>query len=272
MPQIQTKRYDSISAFVGFSNFVKKFLDSEKPEYICFAFDESLGTCFRNKIFRGYKADRPTAPCELKIQFSLCREFLDILGIKNFASDRYEADDIIYTLSKQNARENIQNIVITNDKDLYQAINVGDLWWNLTNKKLSYNDIEKDLGFSPKYFTDFQALTGDSVDNVPGAPGIGKITATYLIKKYKTINEVYKNLQNLKSVEKGKYSRIADILIKNEKIIYISKKLVTLNIIDEIELSHTRMSPDLDRLKKFFNRVGVSKNTVKTWDKFITCQ
>jgi len=272
MPQIQTKRYKSISAFVGFSNFVKKFLDAEKPEYICFAFDESLGTCFRNKIFRGYKADRPTAPSELKLQFSLCREFLDILGIKNFASDTYEADDIIYTMSKQNARENIQNIVITNDKDLYQAINVGDLWWNLTNKKLSYNDIEKDLGFSPKYFTDFQALTGDSVDNVPGAPGIGKITATYLIKKYKTINEVYKNLQNLKSVEKGKYSRISDILIKNEKIIYISKKLVTLNIIDEIELSHIRVSPDLNRLKKFFNRVGVSKNTVKVWDKFITCQ
>ena len=81
MPQIKTNTYESISAFVGFSNFVKKFLAAQKPQHICFAFDESLGTCFRNKIFEDYKANRPSAPDELKIQFSLCRELLDILGI-----------------------------------------------------------------------------------------------------------------------------------------------------------------------------------------------
>ena len=272
IPQIQTRNYESISAFVGFSNFVKKFLITQKPKHICFAFDESLGSCFRNIIFKDYKANRPTAPNELKIQLSLCREFLDILGIKNFASKEYEADDIIYTLCKKNSRNNIQNIVITNDKDLYQVISKKDIWWNLSNKKLSYDDIENILGFSLKYFTDFQALTGDSVDNIPGAPGIGKVTATFLIKKYKTIDEIFKNCEDLRSIDKSKYSRIADILIKNKKIIYMSKKLVTLNSIDDIEFSHTRASPDLDKLKNFFEKVGVNKNTIKVWNKFITCQ
>jgi len=272
MPQIKTKNYESISAFVGFSNFVKKFLESHKPKYICFAFDESLGTCFRNNIFRDYKANRPAAPDELKIQFSLCREFLDILGMRNFASKKYEADDIIYTLSRKNARENIQNIVITNDKDLYQVINTKDIWWNLSNKKLSYSDIERSLGFSLKYFPDFQALTGDPVDNIPGAPGIGKITATYLIKRYKTIDEIYRNFQSIKLVEKGKYSKVVDILIKNEKTIYMSKKLVTLNVINEIELNHVRMSPNHDKLAKFLDKVGVNRNTIKVWDRFLACQ
>ncbi len=272
MPQIQTKNYESISAFIGFSNFVRKFLVTQKPRYICFAFDESLGSCFRNNIFKDYKANRPSAPNELKIQLSLCRELLDIIGIKNFASKKYEADDIIYTLSKKNFRNNIQNIIITNDKDLYQVINEKDIWWNLSNKKLSYGDIENNLGFSPKYFTNFQALTGDPVDNIPGAPGIGKITATFLIKKYKTIDAIYQNFQDLRSIDNGKYSRVADILKKNKKIIYISKKLVTLNIINEIKFSHTRVSPDLDKLKRFFTRVGVSKNTIKIWDRFTTCQ
>lgn len=272
MPQIKTKNYKSISALIGFSNFVKKFLVTQNPKYICFAFDESLGTCFRNEIFKSYKANRPTAPDELKIQFSLCRELLDILGLKNYASKKYEADDIIFTLSQNNAKNKIKNIVITNDKDLYQVINEQDIWWNLANKKFTFNDIEKSLGFSPKYFPDYQALTGDSVDNVPGCPGIGKITATFLIKRYNTIDGIFRNCNDLKSLNKGRYSKLVDNLTKNKKIIYMSKKLATLSIINEIELSHIRVSPDLTKLKKFLSRIGASKNTVKVWDKFIACQ
>ena len=73
-------------------------------------------------------------------------------------------------------------------------------------------------------------------------------------------------------MDSGKYSKVADILLKNEKVIYMSKKLVTLNTIDEMELNHDRVSPDLNELIKFLNRVGVSKNTIETWDRFITCQ
>ena len=272
MPKIKTKKFESISAFVGFSNFVRRFLISQNPKHICFAFDESLGTCFRNKIFKDYKANRPNAPDELKIQLSLCREFLDIIGIKNYASNKYEADDIIFTLSHRNSRKKIQNIIITNDKDLYQVINENDIWWNLANKKLSFNDIKSNLGFSPKYFPDFQALTGDSVDNVPGAPGIGKVTASFLVKKYKTLDCIFENYKNLKLLDHGKYSRVADILIKNEKVIYMSKKLVTLSIIDEIELSHIRISPDNKKLREFLMRVGATKKTLEVWDKFTACQ
>ena len=95
---------------------------------------------------------------------------------------------------------------------------------------------------------------------------------TFLIRRYKTLDDIFKNFRDLKHIDSGKYSKVADILLKNEKVIYMSKKLVTLNTIDEMELNQDKISPDLNELIKFLNRVGVSKNTIKTWDRFITCQ
>ncbi len=142
MPTIKTKEYESISAFLGFCNFVIKFLKTYRPIYLSFAFDESLGTCFRNKIYPDYKKSREKAPEELKIQFKLCREFLNLLGISNIASKEYEADDILYTLSKNNREKKLNNIIITNDKDLYQIVHEGDLWWDFAEKKYTKKDLD----------------------------------------------------------------------------------------------------------------------------------
>ena len=140
MPQIQTKNYESISAFLGFCTFFLNLLKRLNPKLIVCTFDESLGTCFRNKIFPDYKKNREKAPQELKIQFKLCREFLNLIGINNMASEKYEADDIINTLSINNRKYGISNTILTNDKDLFQTIYDDDFWWDLNNKKYNHKD------------------------------------------------------------------------------------------------------------------------------------
>ena len=265
IPPIKTQKFLSISALVGFSNFVKSFLKTHKPKRVCFAFDESLGTCFRNNIYRKYKQNRPMAPDELKVQFKLCRELLNILGLQNFASTEYEADDLLFTISRTNFKNKIRNVVITNDKDLFQIINKKDIWWNLKTKKLTYDDIYNLLGFSPKYFAEFQGLMGDSTDCIPGAPGIGSKTAKKLISHYKTLDEIYDNISQIPEVFGSKYARVSKILLENKKIIYTSKKLAKLVSVHNHEISDKRNLSDIPALKDFFEYIGLKKFSADSW-------
>ena len=265
IPPIKTQKFLSISALVGFSNFVKSFLKTHKPKRVCFAFDESLGTCFRNNIYRKYKQNRPMAPDELKVQFKLCRELLNILGLQNFASTEYEADDLLFTISRTNFKNKIRNVVITNDKDLFQIINKKDIWWNLKTKKLTYDDIYNLLGFSPKYFAEFQGLMGDSTDCIPGAPGIGSKTAKKLISHYKTLDEIYDNISEIPEVFGSKYARVSKILLENKKIIYTSKKLAKLVSVHNHEISDKRNLSDIPALKDFFEYIGLKEFSADSW-------
>ena len=204
MPAIKTKNYESISAFLGFCTFFLNLLKKIKPKYIVCAFDESLGSCFRNKIFPDYKKNREKAPQELKIQFKLCRNFLDLLGINNLASKKYEADDIINTLSINTRKTGMSNIIFTNDKDLFQIIYKNDIWWNLNDRKFNYSDLKNKLSFSPQNLPDFLGLMGDSVDNIPGLPGVGDKTAKKFLKEFGSIEGLLENTSELKGKIKEK--------------------------------------------------------------------
>lgn len=265
MPEIVTKKGISISSFMGFSSFIRNFLYKYKPKKICMAFDESLGTCFRNKIYKDYKKNRPYPPDDLINQFQLCKDFLNIIGISNYASKDYEADDLLYTISQKNLDVNVNNIVITNDKDLYQLIYSKDIWWNYSGKKYNFSDITRLLGFSPRFMPDYQALMGDSVDCIPGAPGIGSTTAKQLISQYHSLDEIYENLNELPEIFGKRFLRISDILKANKKIIYKSKKLATLCNIKDFIMTDEKQSADLDKLEIFFDEIGISENIMTSW-------
>jgi len=272
MPIIKTKKYESISAFLGFCNFVIKFLKTYNPHYLSFAFDESLGTCFRNKIYSDYKKSRERAPEELKIQFKLCREFLSLLGINNIASKKYEADDILYTLSKNNREKKLNNIIITNDKDLYQIIYDGDLWWNFAEKKYSQRDLVKKLGFSPQKLSDYLGLMGDAVDGIPGAPGIGNKTASALMVEYKNLDNILMNIDDIPLRLGERYKRFTKIIKDNKKIIYLSKKLATLEYIDNLNTninSLNRKKVDFTKLTNFLSQTGMKEGQKNSWIKDI---
>tara|TARA_B100000287_G_scaffold415874_1_gene449957 strand:+ start:153 stop:1067 length:915 start_codon:yes stop_codon:yes gene_type:complete len=268
MPQIQTKNYESISAFLGFCTFFLNLLKRLNPKLIVCTFDESLGTCFRNKIFPDYKKNREKAPQELKIQFKLCREFLNLIGINNMASEKYEADDIINTLSINNRKYGISNTILTNDKDLFQTIYDDDFWWDLNNKKYNHKDLKKKLSFSPQNLTDFLGLMGDSVDNIPGAPGIGEKTAAVLINKYKNIDNIFDNINLISSDLGKKFHRYVNIIIENKEIIYLSKKLATLEYIDTIKSDNKlfeRHEVNLEEVDSFLTKTGMRLGQKDSW-------
>ena len=264
LPPIKTSKHKSIAAFMGFMNFVLKFVSDNKPSNICFAFDESLGTCFRNKIYKHYKENREVAPDELKQQFKLSRRFLSLMGLKNFASVRYEADDIIYTIAKNNRAMGLSNIIITNDKDLYQIIRGNDVWWNMSDKRYTYSKLREVLTFSPDKIPDYIGLAGDRVDNIPGAPGIGDKTASGLLDKFGCLENLYENVETA-AEDKVLTLRIKNILLENKKLIYLSKKLATLRYIKNFDKSKTvilRDKPDISKMIQFLKNVGINNNRI----------
>lgn len=268
MPPVETKNHESIAAFLGFSSFVVRLLGEYKPTYISFAFDESLGTCFRNKIYPDYKKNRENAPEELKVQLDLCRQFLSLLGLDNNASSEYEADDIIHTLSINVRNSGFKNVILTNDKDLYQLIYPGDLWWDYKSKMFTHDDLREFLGFVPQNLSDFLGLMGDSVDNIPGAPGLGEKTAMALMAEYNDLETLINELNTIPERVGVKFRRFIKIINENKKIIYLSKKLATLEYIENLNNdldSLKRKSLDLEKLKEFLIMTGMKDGQINSW-------
>ena len=268
MPPVETKNFESIAAFLGFSSFVIRLLSEYKPSHISFAFDESLGTCFRNEIYPDYKKNRETAPDELKKQFNLCREFLTILGLDNHASNYYEADDIINTLSFNVRKSGHKNLILTNDKDLYQLIYPGDVWWDYKNKIFSHHDLQNYLGFTPQNLSDYLGLMGDAVDNIPGAPGLGEKTAMALMCEYKSLENLMDNIDTISDRVGKKFKRFIKIIKENKKIIYLSKKLATLVYVDNLDkdLSSLKRRPfNIDNLEEFLVKTGMKDGQRNSW-------
>ena len=268
MPPVKTQNYESIAAFLGFASFVIRLLKNYQPKYISFEFDESLGTCFRNDLYSDYKKTRENAPDELKSQLELCRIFLTLMGLDNNASEKYEADDILNTLAQITRKGGLKNIILTNDKDLYQIIYEGDIWWDFKDKKYGHKDLVNKLNFSPQDLADFLALMGDSVDNIPGAPGLGEKTAMALMGKYKSLNEIVQNLETIPELLGSKYKRFIKIIKDNQKIIYLSKKLATLEYIADLNkdiASLERKSIDIDGLEALFVKTGMKEGQKDSW-------
>lgn len=184
---------ESINAVYGFTRFLTQFMHQTKPEYIACAFDESLGTSYRNEIYPKYKANRDPAPEDLKRQFKLCQQVAEVLGVATFCDGYYEADDLVGTLAHHYNKLGHTNHIITADKDLAQLITNEDTWWNYgKNEAFNQQKIFEKFGIYPNQIADFLALTGDSVDNIPGVPGIGSKTAAILLNHFKSLDEIIK--------------------------------------------------------------------------------
>jgi len=178
------------NAVYGFTDFVYQFLAEQQPSHIGFAFDESLKTSYRNEIYPDYKANRESAPEELKRQFQYCRAFLRALGFAEFGSDRFEADDIIGTLAWRYRALGHDIHILTGDKDLAQLIREGDTWWDYArSNRLDSRGIEKRFGVRPERIADQLAIAGDKTDNIPGIPGIGMATAAKLLKRFDSLGQ-----------------------------------------------------------------------------------
>jgi 5'-3' exonuclease len=246
-------------ALYGFARFISDFLERVNPARIVVAFDESLRgeTSFRCAIYPAYKAHRELPPADLKRQFSLCREFCRHLGLAEFASAQYEADDIIGTLAARTRAAGFSNVFVTRDKDLSQLIRDGDVYWDYTgNVRYQYHEIGARFGAAPELIADFLALTGDSVDNIPGVPGIGRKTAAELFAVFGSLDELYANLERVATLKLRGAGGIAAKLLAHKEAAYLARRLT--GILCDIPLhAHVddlrRRPPNGLRLQAFFD-------------------
>ncbi|NHF72208.1 DNA polymerase I [Paracoccus xiamenensis] len=216
-----------IGAVAGFSNMLWKYVQDAKgndaPTHVAVIFDHSSKT-FRNDIFPEYKANRPPLPEDLKPQFPLTREATRAFNIACIEQEMFEADDIIATLACQAREAGGRVSIISSDKDLMQLVGDGVVMLDpIKSKEIGPEEVEEKFGVGPDRVVDIQALAGDPVDNVPGAPGIGIKTAALLINEYGDLETLLDRAGEIKQPKRRQ------TLIDNAEQIRISKKLVQLD-------------------------------------------
>jgi 5'-3' exonuclease len=249
-------------ALYGFARFLSDFLEEVRPERIGVAFDLSLRgeNSFRNGIYPQYKANRESAPADLERQFALCREFCRHMGIAEFASAEYEADDIIGTLAARSRAAGLRNVVVSRDKDLSQLIRDGDVFWDYSGKaRYQYHEIGGRFGAAPELIADFLALTGDSVDNIPGVPGVGKKTAGELFSIFGSLDDLYANIHRVPTLKMRGAASVAAKLIAHKEAAYLARRLT--GIVCDMPLPATvedlrPRPPDGLKLASFFDSHG----------------
>lgn len=188
---------------LGFANTLIKLMEEEEPSHIAVAWDTHAPT-FRHEIDDQYKANRPPQPDELKVGIPLIKEMLDGFGIVNIEQDGYEADDIIGTIAYNAKEEDVEVFLVTPDKDFMQLIDNHITMVKPDNKNGGFNLIDREgvkdyFGVYPDKVIDVLAIIGDTSDNIPGVPGIGKKGAPELINEYGTLEKAIEAAPNMKS-------------------------------------------------------------------------
>jgi DNA polymerase-1 len=202
-----TRKSDGLplGAVAGFCNMLWKFLcemKAEKPTHLAVIFDASEKT-FRTKLYDQYKAHRPPPPEDLIPQFPLVREATRAFGVPALELDGYEADDLIATYARQVAEAGGEVIIVSSDKDLMQLVNEQiSMFDPMKSLRIGRDQVIEKFGLGPERVVEIQALAGDSVDNVPGAPGIGIKTAVQLLTEFGDLDTLLERAHEIKQPKK----------------------------------------------------------------------
>jgi 5'-3' exonuclease len=251
-----------VNAVHGFGRFLGDLLEQERPENIAVAFDQSLTTSFRNKLYPAYKANREPAPLELQRQFVWCRELCRALGLADFSSAEYEADDLIGTLAVRARLQSQQTVVVTRDKDLSQLIRPGDVYWDYIGEtRYAYDDICDRFGVLPERMADFLALTGDVVDNIRGVPGIGKKTASLLLTHYESLEQIYDNLEAILKLKFRNAGFVVGQLRDYREAVFLARQLTIIACDAPLQelLNLRRRAPDMAALNSLYDTLGFGR-------------
>lgn len=219
-----------VNAVTGFSDFLCQLIQQKQPGLIACAFDASQTNSYRRELYPAYKANRDPAPPELKYQFALCRELCRTVGIAEFSSDRFEADDLIGTMARLLREQGYAVTVVSADKDLTQLIlGEEDAWWDFARGNvLNHRGVERQFGVHPRQIADLLAICGDKVDNIPGIPGIGYKMAAKLLQKYPCIDTLMENLHQVADMKFRGATRIQRLLEEHRHILPLNRQLTTI--------------------------------------------
>ncbi|NOE19053.1 DNA polymerase I [Ruegeria atlantica] len=257
-----------IGAVSGFCNMLQKYVEGntgpDAPTHVAVIFDKGSHT-FRNDLYDLYKANREAMPEDLRPQIPLTREATKAFNIACKELEGYEADDIIATLTVQAREAGGRVTIVSSDKDLMQLVGDGvEMLDAMKNKRIDRDGVIEKFGVAPERVVDVQALAGDSVDNVPGAPGIGVKTAALLINEYGDLETLLDRAEEIKQPKRRQ------TLIEKRDQIELSKKLVQLDentpldfTLDDLEVKE----PDAETLLGFLADMEFRTLTKRIADK-----
>ncbi len=252
LPPLTSPKGEPTGAIYGFIRMLSKLLNELNPEYIAVVFDLP-GKTFRHEEYKEYKATRKETPDDLKIQIPKLKEIIKLWGIKILEIPGYEADDIIATLVRKGKEKGFEVIIVTPDKDMIQLIEDGVYIFNpVTEEMFDREKVKIKYGIYPEQFVDYLAVVGDTVDNIIGVKGVGPKTAQKLLEEYGNIENILKNLNELKPRIKEAFEEAVDRLEQNRFLVKL-KTDVNLDIEPE-ELKKEKA--DLMALKKKFEELG----------------
>lgn len=255
MPPMTTKGGELINAVYGYSSMMLKVLTELKPDYVAVAFDMAAPT-FRHDEYKEYKATRVKAPEDLYDQFLRVREVTKALNIPIFEKEGFEADDLIGTLACV-APKDVEVIIVTGDLDELQLV---DKRTKVYTMKRGFSDtvlydeaaVKERYGFGPEKLVDYKALRGDPSDNIPGVAGVGEKSAMTLIQKYGSLENIYKNIDEITGSLKTK-------LEEGKENAFLSKRLsqIVCDVSVKLNLDDC-CTHDFDRQKVFtlFQELG----------------
>ncbi|MBX4199300.1 DNA polymerase I [Candidatus Saccharibacteria bacterium] len=227
MPNLSTNDGVPTGGVFGFTTMALELIKKLKPDYVAVAWDKpKTNIRKRLEIYPQYKAGRKPAPPDFYTQIPILHDVLDAFGWPLYEEDDYEADDIMGTLAVKAEKKGIQTLLITSDLDVLQLIThhvkVYALKRGFSNiEEYHPESFEQKYGIEATQFLDLKALKGDSSDNIPGVPGIGEKTAIELLKEYKTLDDIYKNLPSIKESVRKK-------LENGRESAYLSKKVAAI--------------------------------------------
>ncbi len=254
-PRINSKGMDT-SAIMGFMNSLLEVIRREKPDHLAVAFDKG-GSKARNEVFPEYKANRQETPEAIKFAVPYIHKILEAMEIPIIEKPGYEADDLIGTLAKQAEKEGYETYMVTPDKDFAQLVSEhifmykpsrmgnGIEIWGIPEVQDKF-EVER-----PEQVIDFLGMMGDSVDNIPGLPGVGEKTAKKFIKTYGSLENLLANTDDLKGKMKEKVEANAELGL-------LSKNLATIMLdcpvtFDEKDYRLTK--PDMDGVRDLFQEL-----------------
>ena len=253
-----------VNAVMGFCNMLIKLIDGTDADHIACIFDYSAKT-FRNEIYDQYKAQRPDPPEELIPQFPLLREAAKAFNLPVIEMEGWEADDIIATYTRIAREAGAEVTIVSSDKDLMQLIEDGVVMYDgLKGKEIRAPEVMEKFGVAPDKVVEVQALAGDSVDNVPGVPGIGIKTAAQLINEYGDLENLLAHAEEIKQPKRR------ENLIAHAEMARISRRLVLLErntpVTDGLE-TLKRREPDAESLLGFLRsqEFRTLTNRAETW-------
>jgi len=262
LPPLRNSEGFPTGLLTGFINLVDSLHRDHATDYLVFALD-SKGPTFRNEIYPLYKANREAPPEDLTKQLPVAIKWIEQMGFANLSKEGFEADDVITTVTKFAREQDLKVRIVSHDKDLYQLIDDARvvMYDSVKRQEVDEEACVAKFGVRPEDFVDFQAIVGDSSDNVPGVKGIGVKGAAKLINKYHTLEAIYADIENAGT------PRIQKLLLEGKESAFLSRELVRMrdDVYESLDLSEfifedkNYLSCLLDEFEKYEMKQAIKK-------------